>query len=168
MNYNPLIPHGFNLLWGFGILFYIVFVILAVIVAVALIVLLARFLIIGTKAAQLYVSLNGPATPAAAAQTPQPSTDPAPTVPAGDAAQTTAPEPKAEPASTVVIDTPHAADPTPPDVRADDLVFSDSVIPPADDTESEVVEPTVVPPVKKPVTRAPRKPRTPPVVPPTE
>jgi len=179
MDYSPFAPHGFNLLWGFGILFYAVFVIIAVAVVVALIVLLARFLVVGTKAAQLYLKLNGPATPEPVSYAnpvhtpPAPESAPAPaeSTPTGvepvaeeDAVDAPAPagfEPKSAAAH---VNAAHPSDPTPPDIRADDLVFSDDVIPSAVETESEVLEPTVVPPVKKPA-RAPRKPRTPPISP---
>ena len=183
MDYNPLLPHGFNLLWGVGIIFYLAFVLFAIGVVIGLIILLARFLLVGTRAAQLYLSLNGPSAAEArsaadaAAATPAPT--PAPASPAPAPAPAAAPDAPAPPvgAEQVVAEPAaaepavaepgvagpaapvHAEDPTPPDVRSDDIVFSDDVIPPASNDD---IPPA--PPVRKPATRAPRKPKTPPTV----
>lgn len=184
MDYSPFMPHGFNFLFGFGVIIYIAFVMLAVGVVLGLLILLVRFLLVGTRAAQLYLSLNGPsaaetaAAADAAAATPRPTYAPTPAPEPGPAAAptaapaapsasaehvaaepvTTAPA-EAEPAPAGSATPVHAEDPTPPDVRSDDIVFSEDVIPPA---ASEDTPPA--PPARKPATRAPRKPKTPPTV----
>jgi hypothetical protein len=179
MDYTPFMPHGLNFLWGIGIVVYIAFIMLAIGVVLGLLIVLVRFLLVGTRAAQLYLTLNGPtpAEKAAAADaaasaprpTPAPTPAPAPAAPPVGAEQV-APEPvAAEPATTATPDVApapaepevpvHTEDPTPPDVRSDDIVFSEDVIPPAATDDAPPA-----PPARKPATRAPRKPKTPPTV----
>jgi len=191
MNYSdtiPFMPHGLNFLWGIGVIVYVAFIMLAIGVVLGLLIVLVRFLLVGTRAAQLYLTLNGP-TPAeraaaadAAASAPQPAPSPAPTparapaappvgaeqvVPEQVAAEPVTTEPvTAEPVTTVTRDVApapaepvHTEDPTPPDVRSDDIIFSEDVIPPAATDDAPPA-----PPARKPATRAPRKPKSPPTV----
>jgi len=79
--YGP--GNGFGLMDGFrhlgGLIAGALFTFLLVAVIVGLLILLARFLIVGTKAAQLYVNKNAPAKAAAATST-SPTPTPTPTV----------------------------------------------------------------------------------------
>lgn len=65
-------------------------------VAVALVILLVRFLLVGTRAAQLYIAKNSPAAPAESAGPATPTTvAPAPTTAPATKPATRSPKPKA-------------------------------------------------------------------------
>ena len=89
-------PGGFGLIGGIfaDVLAGLVFIICFIIV-VGLLVVLVRFLLVATKAAEIYVSKNGPvqpvapATPATTATTTQATTVPAATAPATKSPTTT-------------------------------------------------------------------------------
>jgi hypothetical protein len=130
----------------FGFIVYGFVALLSVAVTVAVIFFLVRFLIYGTKAAQLYIAKNTPAKPAApAAPVTEPATrgqvDPNPeripptTTPTGS--PTTAVAAPAQPAAA----TPAAEKPVPP------------VVPPA--TAAPKAAPKATPPITPPATKKP-------------
>ena len=101
------IPHGpgIGLIGGIfaDVLAGLVFIICFIIV-VGLLVVLVRFLLVATKAAEIYVSKNSPAQPVAPATTA--ATTPAATTPAATAATSTTPAAKAPTTRTRTPKTP--------------------------------------------------------------
>ncbi len=96
---------GFHDVFGIlGAIVYGLFFVLCLVVAVGLIVLLVRFLLVATRAAQLYVEKNGPAKPAAPGVPPAPPASPAETAPSSVAtpAAPSAPAGPAAPVTTAI------------------------------------------------------------------
>jgi hypothetical protein len=89
---NPLVP---NIWTALSEVITVIAALLIVAVIIGLIVLLVRFLLVGTRAAELYLERN-----ATTASIPVVSAPPAPSAPAS------APEPTAAPEPTVVADEP--------------------------------------------------------------
>jgi len=189
--FGPLGPAVPDILFAVGGLVYLVFVVIVAAVLVALAVVFVRFLLVGTRAAQIYVEKNSPPkseivnqigdprTQAAPQSSPAPAPAPAP-VPSPAAPEPVAPEPSAA-----------VAEPEPIAPELSGLSNEPTVTTPAEAAQPEVVatpvskpvakkapakkapapkpaatEPVVDPsaPVKPAVTRAPRKPKTPPAV----
>jgi predicted lipid-binding transport protein (Tim44 family) len=106
---GPFIPGGHQIAGFFGLVVGGIFSLLALAVAIGLIFLLVRFLLIGTRAAQLYIAKNEPIrtippTQVASATTHPASTVPTrPTAPAPSAAAT--PAAASAPASTTPLPT---------------------------------------------------------------
>ena len=140
-----------------GMVVYGFFALVALAVAVGLIILLVRFLLVATKAAQLYVARNGtadtasPVTESATSGSTEPATAPLPptTTPTGSpsAPAATAPTTPA-PARTTEATTPAAA-------ATDRLVAATKA-----DLAAEP-KPATAPKSTPPVTPAAKKPRTP-------
>jgi len=125
----------------FGFIVYGVVALLTVAVTVALIFFFVRFLIYGTKAAQLYIAKNTPAKPAApvtepatrGAAEPNPERVPPTTTPTGTSTTTVA--------APVEVETPPAATPTKP------------VVPPT--AAAPKAAPKATPPITPPATKKP-------------
>ena len=126
----------------FGFIIYGLFALLSVAVAVAVIFFLVRFLIYGTKAAQLYIAKNSPAKPAAAAPA-EPTPAPAPATPA--------PSPAAAPSAPATA--PAASD------NATTAVLPPVEVPPAD--AAPKTAPKATPPITPPTTKKPPVKKTP-------
>ena len=108
----PINGHGFGAVAGiFGAIIWAVGSLIALAVIVALIVLLARFLWIGTRAAQRYLELNGSPTPGPTAGPPAASPAAAATT---TAPATTAPATTAAAATTAATPTKPATKPRTP------------------------------------------------------
>jgi len=151
-----------NFGWGysgfahvFGFLVYGFVALLSVAVTVAVIFFLVRFLIYGTKAAQLYIAKNTPAKPAGpAAPVTEPATrgqvDPNPeripptTTPTGSSTTVAAPAPTAPAAASASASAP--ASTSKPAVEK-------PVVPPA--TAAPKAAPKATPPITPPATKKP-------------
>ena len=156
MSYGPM----FNPLHVAGIVLYGVFVLVCLAVFILIAVLLVRFLLVGTKAAQLYISNNPgtkhapppprPGTPPAAPAAPTPASSQPPVAPS-------AAPPAAEPTEP---DAPAAVTPPKPvENSTGSPTLLDSALNPADDAPAK--------PASKPrAARTPKTPPPPPVVPP--
>jgi hypothetical protein len=124
----------------FGFILYGIFALLSVAVAVAVIFFLIRFLIVGTKAAQLYIAKNTPAKPAA------PVTEPAtrgPVEPSSPVGPTTTPTGSATSSATSTVAAP----------------VDEPVAPPA--TAAPKAAPKATPPITPPATKKPPVKKTP-------
>ena len=173
-----------NFGWGysgfahvFGFLVYGFVALLSVAVTVAVIFFLVRFLIYGTKAAQLYIAKNTPAKPAGpAAPLTEPATreqvDPNPeripptTTPTGSSTTTVAapatstpPAPAAAPAASspasapASASTPASAKPTTAKPAAEKPTTDKPVVPPA--VAAPKAAPKATPPITPPATKKP-------------
>lgn len=141
--------------WGYfgfvhvvGLIAYGVFALLALAVVTGLVILLVRFLLIGTKAAQLYVAKNGVAKNDAATT--------APSKPAAPAAPESRPTPTASaPEATTPLSPVDAAiAPTPPKTSPATSTSSTTTPLPAAGTTAPKAA------AKKPATRTPKTPPT--------
>jgi hypothetical protein len=136
--------------WGYfgfvhvvGLIAYGVFALLALAVVTGLVILLVRFLLIGTKAAQLYVAKNSPA------KTASPVTGPA---------TSGSTEPASRPTPPTTTPTGSTEAPSPVDAAIGRAPSSDR----STDTSSTTTQlPTSVPVAPKNVAKKPATPRTP-------
>lgn len=121
---------GFGFFWPLGVIAWGFLSLIAFAVIVGLIFLLVRFLLIGTRAAQLYIATNEPVRPAPPTSTttaaPVPAAPPAQSAtvpaPAATPTQAAAPtRPAATPRAQVAAPTPTATTPTTPLPAADDV-----------------------------------------------
>lgn len=163
--FGPGVHGGRDILWTLAGLFYGVIMVVVLIALVGVIVLLVRFLLVGTKAAQLYVANNSaPASPAGerthggpvhnAVHDPAPRE--APSSPVNPDEPVAPAAPVADASETVAADAPVVDPASPPVSKA----RSKAVAKPVTTPTSPVTDTTTPPAVTKP--RTPRAPRTPP------
>ncbi|GAB3605572.1 hypothetical protein GCM10027413_09810 [Conyzicola nivalis] len=147
--------------WGYsgfshllGAVLYGVFALISVAVTVALIFFVVRFLIYGTRAAQLYIEKNSPPKPAAAADAPH-TREPAAPTPAPAPTQAPAPAPAAPPAPAAAPKAPAEKS----DTATTPVLPSTPVVPPAD--AAPKAAPKATPAITPPATKKPPVKKTP-------